>query len=92
MKLIHFKIGGMVVLIIFVLFMFFQVTSSNHYINKPFGECKQNYSINYGSFRSCGDLVNEDTAHGILITIFIGLPLLAFVILPLMIKFKENKE
>lgn len=62
------------------------------YINRFGNTCDQNFTQEYGAFRSCGELMSEDTARFGLMYIFIGLPLLSFVILPLLLKIKRSRQ
>ena len=80
-------IGG-----IFILVITFTQPLTAEYINRPFGmECRENISISYGNLKSCGDLMSEDTTKIGLGLIFFGLPLLAFVILPIFKKLKIKR-
>ena len=61
------------------------------YINRPFGmECNENFTQSIGNFKTCGRLMSGESAKVGLLSIFIGLPLLAFVVLPLLVKIKRN--
>ncbi len=75
----------------FVIFMAWASFDGN-YINRPLGECEENYTRSYGTFESCGSLMSKGTAQTGLYSILIGLPLLAFVILPLMLEIKKSRR
>lgn len=77
--------------VLFVSFLM-QLTADGNYINRPFSECEQNFTIDYGAFQSCGKLMSENTASNGLLSIFIGLPLLSFVILPLLVSMKKKRR
>ena len=63
------------------------------YVNKLFGECTQNFTINhFNLFQSCGNLMSDKIAIVGLLFIFVGLSLLTFVILPLLVKLKKSKD
>lgn len=80
-----------VIVCIAVIFMLIVFTNAD-YINRPFGECELNHSVDYGSFKSCGDLMSDTTAKVGLFSIFLGLPLISFVILPILVKRKKEKK
>jgi uncharacterized membrane protein YczE len=76
---------------VFVLTIFLSwVNSPETYINKPFGNCEENFSVSYGSFKSCGNLMSRETAEVGMWSIFLGLPLLSFFVLPLLVKLKGS--
>ncbi len=77
--------------VLFVSFLM-QLTVDGNYINRPFSECEQNFTIDYGAFQSCGKLMSDNTARIGLLSIFIGLPLLSFVILPLLVLMKKKRR
>lgn len=83
---------GLILLMIVLLFCFNWVTQDGNYINRPFAKCEQNFSVSYGAFQSCGNLMSEDTAFFGIWSIFIGLPLISFVILPILRKVKDKQS
>jgi len=83
---------GLVLLMIVMLFCLNWVTQKGNYINRPFSECEQNFSVSYGAFQSCGNLMSKDTAFFGIWSIFIGLPLISFVILPILKKVKDKQS
>ena len=81
---------GCILFVLVIMFLFSWVTSEGNYINRPFSECEQNFTRDYGTFQSCGDLMSDDTAKSGLMFIFIGLPVFSFIILPLLVKIKKG--
>jgi hypothetical protein len=81
----------MMVLGVLVLTTFLSwANSPETYINRPFGNCEENFSVSYGSFKSCGNLMSGETAEVGMWSIFLGLPLLSFFVLPLLVKLKGS--
>ncbi len=84
--------GGISLFIFLFIVFFSQLTTEGNYINRPFSECEQNFTIDYGAFESCGKLMSEGTARVGIWSIFLGLPFLAFVVTPLICKRIEKKR
>lgn len=77
----------------FIIIVLISWVASLEYINLPSGNpCDKSFTRNYGVFKSCGALMSEGTASLGLFIIFIGLPLVAFGILPLMIEIKKSTK
>ena len=83
---------GLIVLMGIMIYFFTWITQDGNYINRPFSECEQNFSVSYGAFQSCGDLMSEDTAFIGIWSIFIGFLLILFVILPMLKRIKDEQS
>ncbi len=79
-----------IIIMFSMLFVFSWFSTEGNYINRPFGNCLQNYSVDYGAFKSCGSLMSDGTAKIGLASIYIGLPFLAFVLLPVLVEIKKR--
>ena len=84
--------GGISLFIFLFIVFFSQLTTEGNYINRPFSECEQNFTIDYGAFESCGRLMSDGTARIGIWSIFLGLPFLAFVVTPLLCKGIEKRR
>lgn len=94
MKFNKYDLGRwlMIIGVSFIVFFFAWVTMPGHYINRPFSECQENVTQTYGAIESCGELMNESTAKLGLFLILIGLPVLAFVVMPLIVSLKKESK
>ena len=84
---------GLWIIFVISFCVFLSIIFGAEYINRPFGQpCYENHTESIGDFRTCGSLMSGETAKGGLLLIFIGLPLLAFVILPLLVRLKKHSQ